>query len=159
MDLTPEFEDIKDAVIPKTEDSTHWPQLALENAKITQGNISCTIIFDYGIFASLSKLSDKGIEDLKKIASQLQEHMSKFAVIVEGHTDNVPLSTQSSFSNNYALGTQRAETVTKLLTTKFNLPKDSVYPTSAGSTDAPYPNDSVTSRRKNRTVVLKIIEK
>ena len=159
LDLSPEIANIQNAVAPETTGTTHWPQLVLDGAKIAHGNISCTIIFDYGVFTSLTTLSSRGIEDFGKIASQLRKHMSRFALIIEGHTDNVPLSSRSSFSNNYALGTKRAETVAKLLTTKFKLPRESVYATSAGATDAPYPNDSAASQRKNRTVVLKIIEK
>ena len=126
---------------------------------MTYGEISCTVVFNYGIFSALARLSPEGLADLRTVAAQLKGHMSRFTLIVEGHTDNVPLSSRSRYKSNFQLGTERAEAATEALTKRFGLPIDSVFPTSAGETDPPFPNNSTANRRRNRTVILKIVPK
>ena len=134
-----------------------WPRMDIDNAIVDYGDKACTIIFEYGLFVSMTNLSSDAMMTLEQVASQLREHMLRFILIIEGHTDAVPMSTASSYVDNYALGMARATMVLNLLKTRFNMPVDSMFATSAGKDDPPYPHSDDASRKKNRTVVLKLV--
>jgi len=99
------------------------------------------------------------MKQLKGIADNLRPQMSKIKVIVEGYTDDKPLRNTSVYNGNDALALARAEVVRKVLVAKYHLPALAVSARHSGGHKPPYPNNSDLNRRRNRTVVLKLVRK
>lgn len=89
---------------------------------------------------------------LASVAALLQEYDN--AVVVEGHTDNIPIANQE-FSNNWALSAARAVSVVNSLT---NNDVDPLRLSAVGMGEyRPLEsNDSEEGRAKNRRVVLRV---
>lgn len=61
-------------------------------------------------------VDDKGIEALKQLANALKGN-ADLNIMVEGHTDNVPISRKSQYmSDNWDLSVMRATSIVKILT-------------------------------------------
>jgi len=135
-----------------------WPSVKVDNVRIVQEQKTCAIVFEFGVFRSLTKLSDGALGTLEQVASQLRGSISDFDLVVEGHTDMVPISSgaASNFADNSKLGEQRAKVVRDLFRDKFNIPGERMTVVSEGENNPPFSNDDDVSRRKNRTVVLKL---
>ena len=138
---------------------TPWPRILIEGVRVRPEAHVCTMQFDSGVFTSLTTPSEAAIGQLTTIANTIRPHMNHFRLIVEGHTDDKPLKSTASFDGNYALGLARAEAVRKLLVTSGKLPGNAIRAVSAGENNAPYPNDTAANRKRNRTVVLKLVRK
>lgn len=76
-------------------------------------------------------------------------------LIVEGHTDNVPIST-SKFDSNWELSTARATTVVRYLIDFHKFQPDKVAAIGYGEFKPVVANDSDASHAKNRRVVFLI---
>ncbi|MBN1385230.1 MAG: flagellar motor protein MotB [Elusimicrobia bacterium] len=95
---------------------------------------------------------------IDKIAPMLKKSLEKIesnTLIVEGHTDNVPIAT-SRFASNWELSTARATTVVKYLTQKHNLPEARIAAIGYGEHKPIAENDTEENRRLNRRVVFLI---
>lgn len=70
------------------------------------------------LFKSGSAVVDlKGKQALKSLADVLNTS-EDFTVVIEGHTDNVPIKTQD-FSDNWSLSTARANSIVRILTNDY----------------------------------------
>jgi len=138
-----------------------WPEIKVDKVTVVHGDKSCSIIFEFGVFRSLTKFSDDAVPTLEQVAAQLRGSISDFDLLIEGHADMVRVSAQatSSFADNDKLGMERAKAVRDLFKDKFNIPSDRMNVVSSGEKDPPFSNDDETSRKKNRTVVLKLTPK
>jgi chemotaxis protein MotB len=58
---------------------------------------------------------------LAKIAKVINDHQD-FDILVEGHTDNVPIGNINCVEDNWDLSTSRATAVVRILQTKYNVP-------------------------------------
>ena len=82
------------------------------------------------LFASGSTTVDsKGIEPLKKLAKVLEQN-SYINVLVEGHTDNVPMIGKGEIKDNWDLSAMRATSVVKIITSNSKM--DAARLTAAG---------------------------
>lgn len=73
------------------------------------------------LFASGStKIDAKGADAIKKLAKVLEEN-TDINVMVEGHTDDVPMRGTGDIKDNWDLSVMRASTVTKLLVSSANI--------------------------------------
>jgi chemotaxis protein MotB len=115
------------------------------------------LVFDDPVFVNMTVVSPRSDRLLNQIAAKLRPLMAEYTLVVEGHTDSVPMSSQSKYKSNYALGMARADAARSVLVVKYKLSGGSVTVASAGGKDSPYPNDTAVNRRKNRTVVLELI--
>ena len=132
-----------------------WPELNVPRGVITRTSKSCKIAFSYGIFSSATQMTPTAAEDLADISNQLRDRSDDFTLLVEGHTDATPISSQGAmYVDNFALGMARAEKVKDYLKNECQLAGGFMRTASAGAADPPHPNDTDESRRKNRTVVL-----
>ncbi len=98
-------------------------------------------------------LQEKAAKTLSEVASVLQP--GNLAIEVEGHTDNVPIST-AQFPSNWELSSARASSVVRLF---IRQGVDSRRLTAAGVADNQplVPNDSPENRAKNRRVTVTIL--
>ncbi len=70
-------------------------------------NMPSEVLFPSGS----TQLSDTGVAMLKKVAAQLRD--ATYRVVVQGHTDNVPIAT-TRFPSNWELASGRADQVVRL---------------------------------------------
>ena len=102
-------------------------------------------------------MTSQAIVILEALASRLRDRMDVFVLVIEGHTDSVPVSSEAGFTDNIQLGERRARAVKAVLVNDFGMDADSLLVTSLGAKKPPYPNDTHESRLKNRTVVLRLL--
>jgi chemotaxis protein MotB len=99
-----------------------------------------------------AELTDNMRVQLEKIAPVLRTLSEKHDIVVEGHTDNIPIATKQ-FASNWELSTARATSVVKaMLADKFN-PKR-MAAVGYGEYHPTVPNEGDASRKKNRRVVF-----
>jgi flagellar motor protein MotB len=134
-----------------------WPVIKVDGVKAKNVGDSCVITFDEGVFASFVSLSDVAVKQLTKLADVLRPGIGKYKIEVEGHTDDRPLRNTSVYNGNDALALARGQAVEKFLTGVGKLPESAVSVLHAGTHAAPYPNNSAVNRRRNRTVVIRLV--
>jgi len=89
------------------------------------------------LFASgEAKLQDKGKDFLSKLTSTIKD--VEYSVEIEGHTDNVPISTKE-FPSNWDLSSARASEVVRFFVEK-GVPKDKLRATGFAETKPRAPN-------------------
>lgn len=101
------------------------------------------------LFRSGSARVDKtGKEALKQLA-QVLANQPDIDIMIEGHTDNVPIKS-SIFKDNWDLSVIRATEVVRILTEEFNLDKTQVIPCGRGEYMPKADNDTPEGRAQNR---------
>ncbi|MBA4388272.1 MAG: hypothetical protein C0404_09850 [Verrucomicrobia bacterium] len=136
-----------------------WPHIDVPGTRVIYAENACTIIFDAGLFVSMTNVAPETVSFLGLVAGQIRTRLDEIVVEIEGHCDATPVSSKAIVSDNLALGKARAEVVAAILRDRFNIPADSLRTTSLGEKDPPFPGDDDASRRKNRTAVLKLVPK
>ncbi len=95
------------------------------------------------------QVDNKGVTALQQLAKAVKDQKD-INIMVEGHTDNVPISKKSTYMNdNWDLSVMRATSITKILT-KAGVSPEQI--TASGRSEyAPLAiNDSQQTRQKNR---------
>lgn len=118
---------------------------------ITQKNGKVYVSLDESLLFASGKtaVESKGVEALKNVAKVLEQN-SDINVVVEGHTDDVPMKGAGEIKDNWDLSVMRATSVTKILLTSAKI--DAKRITSAGRGEF-FPLDSsktADARKKNR---------
>lgn len=95
------------------------------------------------------EVDPKGVSALQQLASALKDS-PEINVMVEGHTDNVPISRKSQYMNdNWDLSVLRATSIVKILTNAGVSPGQ-VTATGKGEYSPVVENDSDENKQKNR---------
>ena len=101
------------------------------------------------LFKSGSDIVDiKGKEALKSLAKVLNG-TSDITVLVEGHTDNVPIKTKL-FEDNWDLSTARATSIVRILTKDYGFDSNRITASGRGQFHPVKTNDTVAGRAGNR---------
>lgn len=109
------------------------------------------------LFASGSTVIDaKGKEALQQVAAVLK-NQKDVSIMVEGHTDNVPLKSANFPKDNWDLSVLRATTIVKLLTGDFGLDPKLVEAAGKGEFDPKAANSDANGRALNRRTEIIII--
>ncbi|MEK7721717.1 MAG: OmpA family protein, partial [Elusimicrobiota bacterium] len=119
-----------------------------EGMRITLEEQSQVAFFESG----KAELTDQMRSKMDKLAPVLRNLSEKFDIVVEGHTDNIPIYTRQ-FASNWELSTARSTNVVKLLLEKEFKPKR-LAAVGYGDNHPTVPNDSDVNRKKNRRVVF-----
>lgn len=123
------------------------------NEQYVELDLSGSILFDSGT----AEVRDDSKLFLQKIASILIKY--KYNTIeIEGHTDNVPIST-SQFENNLQLSAERARSVYEYIITQENFIEENIKIAGYGDKQPVASNATEEGRAKNRRVVIKIYNK
>ncbi|MBM3270387.1 MAG: flagellar motor protein MotB [Candidatus Sericytochromatia bacterium] len=110
------------------------------------------LLFDIGD----DTLLGPGENLLKSIASGLTAAASAgYTIAVEGHTDNVPISSPR-FRSNWELSTNRATTVIRHLAAQ-GIPREQLMASGFADIKPKVPNDTPEHRAANRRVVIKVL--
>jgi len=125
-------------------------------------NVEKSVVFielsDKMLFKSGStELSPRALEVLSKVATVLNDKPDQ-EVLVEGHTDNVPIK-KDCMKDNWDLSASRAVTITRVLQNEFNVAPSRI--TAAGRSEyVPLAgNDTADGRSRNRRIRIVILPK
>ena len=115
-------------------------------------SINAEVLFETG----KATLRPNYVETVRKIGSVL-EQISKNQIVVEGHTDKVPINTYE-FPSNWYLSSARAIQVRDLLMQHHKLAADKVSVQAYGDSHPIASNDTPEGRAKNRRVNVVILK-
>jgi chemotaxis protein MotB len=91
----------------------------------------------------------KGVSALQQLGKALKDQKD-IQVMIEGHTDNVPISKKSAYMNdNWDLSVMRATSITKILT-GAGLSPNQITAAGKGEYAPLAPNDNAQNKQKNR---------
>lgn len=99
-------------------------------------------------------LKPKAIRALKEIAKSIKELPNK--IIVEGHTDNIPI-TRGEYKSNWELSSARAFSVIRCFVEKENIAPEKFTSYGCAEYKPIAPNDTEENRAKNRRIEISII--
>ena len=109
------------------------------------------------LFASgKGELQSESCEVLNAIAEILKKLPNE--ITVEGHTDDIPITT-GRYLSNWALSLARAISVVKYFVKVENIPPERFVPIGYGEYRPVCPNDTPENRAKNRRIEINIIRK
>jgi len=95
------------------------------------------------------EVDTKGVTALQQLAKAIKDQKD-INILVEGHTDNVPVSKKSQYmQDNWDLSVMRATAITKILT-KAGVPSTSITPSGRGEFAPLAINDTPQNKQKNR---------
>ncbi|HRU39498.1 MAG TPA: flagellar motor protein MotB, partial [Candidatus Goldiibacteriota bacterium] len=113
-------------------------------------NLSSDTLFDIG----KADVKISVYKDLQKISEQIKG-LGNPKVIVEGHTDNMPLR-GGAYRDNLELSEYRAKAVVKFLVELFNMNSRLFTAVGKGDTQPVASNDTAEGRKQNRRVTIRI---
>lgn len=91
----------------------------------------------------------KGVTALQQLGKALKDQRD-IQIMVEGHTDNVPISKKSTYmQDNWDLSVMRATSITKILT-KAGVSANQISAAGKGEYSPLAPNDTPQNKQKNR---------
>lgn len=144
-------EELYDEVVQMTESYSIDDQIVIDyTSQYVQLDLNGSILFESGS----AQIREDSKMFLQKIANVLVKY--KYNVIeIEGHTDNVPIST-SRFENNRALSTERARSVYEYIVSQENFIDSNMKIAGYGESKPVASNATAEGRARNRRVVIKI---
>lgn len=95
-----------------------------------------------------SSVEDKGKEALKLLAGVLDKN-NEIDILVEGHTDNVPIKTPV-YKDNWDLSVARATSIVRILTTDYKITPTRLTASGKGEYFPKADNDTPEGKAKNR---------
>ncbi|MEM0900482.1 MAG: peptidoglycan -binding protein [Pseudomonadota bacterium] len=110
------------------------------------------------------QINDAGRDEMAKLAEaiiQLEQEIPEeisWVLRVDGHTDNIPLSSTGRFQDNWELSTERATSVVKFLIEE-GVPPTRLVAAGFGEFQPLDPADTVEARARNRRIELKLTER
>lgn len=103
------------------------------------------------LFKSGSDVIDpKGKEALKSLANVIK-NTKDINVVIEGHTDNVPIKTKN-YEDNWDLSTARATSIVRILTNVYGFDPNRITASGKGKFHPVKTNDTVEGRAANRRI-------
>jgi len=126
-----------------------------EYVQVVDNKNNLTLRMDSVILFDLGKadIKESGKEAIRKIAELMKQLDSE--VIVQGHTDNLPIKT-SLYPTNWELSTKRATNVVLFLINECSLDPTKLTATGNGEYKPIAPNDTEANRQKNRRIDIVI---
>lgn len=122
--------------------------------RFVQLSMKGSILFDSG----RAEIKEEAIPVLSKIGDILVEFLD-FTIEIEGHTDNVPMSSQGTYINNNWLSSARALNAAEYLINNKQLDPAKLKYSGRGEYDPIASNDTYEGRAKNRRIEIKIYNK
>ena len=125
--------------------------------KVLKGVVYISLA-DNMLFKSGSyQINEKAMETLSKIAKIIKDYRD-YDVLVEGNTDNVPIS-RTNIRNNWDLSALRASSVVQVLQTKFGVNPSRLSAAGRGEYNPISDNSTDTGRQRNRRTEIIITPK
>lgn len=127
------------------------------STKLNQSQLMITIS-DNALFASGEAVVKDDSRQLAKSISTMLQQFPDYDVVVQGHTDNIPIY-NNKYSSNWDLSVARALQFMKILLLNPNLDPKKFSPIGYGEYHPIGDNATVAGRAKNRRVEVSIIRK
>ncbi len=144
-------EELYDEVIQMTESYSINDQIVINyTSQYVELNLNGSILFESG----KAEVREDSKLFLQKIASILVKYKNNI-IEIEGHTDNVPIST-ARYENNRALSTERARNVYEYIASQENFIDSNMKIAGYGESRPIASNATAEGRARNRRVVIKI---
>lgn len=125
--------------------------------KVLKGVVYISLA-DNMLFKSGSyEISDRAMETLSKIAKIIKDY-SDYDVLVEGNTDNVPIS-RTNIRNNWDLSALRASSVVQCLQNDFGINPSRLSAAGRGEFNPIADNDTEVGKQRNRRTEIIITPK
>lgn len=118
------------------------------NIEIKDGKVYVSMSDKLMFKSGSASLEKKGKEAVALIAKVIADNPN-FEVLIEGHTDNVPIST-NIFSDNWDLSVARATAMVRLLINEHNIPTSQVTASGKGEFSPKASNETAEGRATNR---------
>lgn len=118
---------------------------------ITQKNGKVYVSMDESLLFESGKtnVQPKGVEALKNVAKVLEQN-ADINVLVEGHTDDVPMKGAGEIKDNWDLSVMRATSVTKILLNNSSIDAKRITSAGRGEFFPIDPAKTPEARKKNR---------
>lgn len=118
---------------------------------ITQKNGKVYVSMDESLLFASGKtnVEPKGIEALKNVAKVLEQNID-INVLVEGHTDDVPMKGAGEIKDNWDLSVMRATSVTKIMLSSAKIESSRITAAGRGEFFPLDPAKTAEARKKNR---------
>ncbi|MCM1152469.1 MAG: OmpA family protein [Muribaculum sp.] len=127
------------------------------DVKVLKGVVYISLA-DNMLFKSGSyEISDRAMETLSKIAKIIKDY-NDYDVLVEGNTDNVPIS-RTNIRNNWDLSALRASSVVQCLQNKFGINPSRLSAAGRGEYNPISDNDTEVGKARNRRTEIIITPK
>ena len=143
----------KDEAVQAIKKSVSDALLGFENKGLTisQKNGKVYVSLDENLLFASGKttVEKKGVEALGQLASVLEKNQD-INVMVEGHTDNVPMKGTGEIKDNWDLSVLRATSIVKILTHGNNINPKRLTAAGRGEFFPIDPSNSTDAHRKNR---------
>ena len=101
---------------------------------------------------------DVSVATLREVAAAIPPEID-WIIRVDGHTDDVPLSGQGAFADNWELSQARALSVVRYMQNDLGFPPDRLAATGFGEYRPVAEGDSPDARAQNRRIELKLTER
>ena len=121
---------------------------------IKNGNVYVSLEEKLLFKSGSDQVGTKGKEALKSLAKVLNS-TKDINVMIEGHTDNVPIKT-SQFQDNWDLSTARATSVVRILTNDYGFDPTRITASGRGNFHPILTNETATGRAGNRRTVVSL---
>ena len=105
------------------------------------------LLFESGSWA----VNSRGRQAVVQLGSVLAQN-PEIAVLIEGHTDNVPYGGNGPLKNNWDLSTKRATAIVNILTENASIPKDNLTAAGRGEYAPIATNATSEGKAKNRRI-------
>ena len=115
-------------------------------------NIAAPVLFSSGK-AGLSRSSSEVIGAVARVISRLPND-----IIVEGHTDNIPVRS-GDYATNWELSAARADAVVALMAKNYAIPEEHLIAAAYGEYRPVAPNDTPEGRARNRRIEIIVSRK
>jgi len=141
-------------------------------SKLLEGQPGVRVVGDRFVFSSevlfeqgAADLAPEGQAQIAQVVSTLQRIVPdippglNWIIRVDGHTDDVPLSGNGDFSDNWELSQARALSVVRYMTDALGFAPDRLAAAGFGQYQPVAPGDSADARALNRRIELKLTER
>ncbi|OGS18608.1 MAG: hypothetical protein A3J83_06750 [Elusimicrobia bacterium RIFOXYA2_FULL_40_6] len=121
------------------------------NDKMIRILLTSPVLFNPGD-ATLKQETTLALDEIARSLKSLPNQ-----IVIEGHTDNIPIS-QGKYTTNWGLSIARAVSVVDYLTKVKNLPPEKFIVAGYGEFRPLYPNDTPENRAQNRRIEINVIK-
>ncbi|MCX8093051.1 MAG: PorV/PorQ family protein [Candidatus Goldbacteria bacterium] len=132
----------------------NWGKSISDKVKVLLREIVITLSSDTLFDLGKADVKISVYNDLKKVANKIKS-LNNPTVVIEGHTDNLPLYS-SKYKDNQELSEYRAKAVGRFLVELFNIKPEIISTVGLGDTQPVASNDTPEGRKKNRRVTIRI---
>lgn len=157
VDAKSKSDSLNIALTNKLTRSLSTDELKEVDVKVLKGVVYISLA-DNMLFKSGSyEVSDRAMETLSKIAKILKDYKD-YDVLVEGNTDNVPIS-KTNIRNNWDLSALRASSIVQVLQTNFGINPQRLSAAGRGEFNPISDNESEVGKQRNRRTEIIITPK